>query len=164
MLRILRKNRFENLTAPTLIGECLVCFGSTNGERQRMEDCRFSVTGIFCVHSRHLLFEGVGVRGVVLPVLAVYFSQSVYIAHLAGSGLRIIASDRLCPVQSIASGCHVAVAPQTVVMRHRDAPLHHGTFRILTGKFSKGLPTLLVLERMQQRHRSVETSARSLRA
>src|SRR5215469_7357876 len=58
----------------------------------------------------------------------------------------------------------VAVVPQTVVMRHRNAPLCHGALRVLTGDLAKGWPGLFVLERMQQRHRAIETVFERFRA
>jgi hypothetical protein len=41
-------------------------------------------------------------------------------------------------------------------MGHGYAPLRHRTLRILPGDLSKSLPRLLILERMQQRHRTIE--------
>src|SRR6266496_680701 len=45
-------------------------------------------------------------------------------------------------------------------MRHGNAPLRHGTLRILAGNAGESFPHLFVLERVQQSHSPVETSGK----
>src|SRR5712692_4653798 len=158
MVGLLGENRFEYLAALTLIGKGLIGFGRRNGEREGVEDSSFTVIGICRPHRAHLLLEGLGVSVSVFTVVAVNFRQSVDKCCFAGRGPRIGSSDLLGLVEGIGSGRHVTVVPQTMVVRHGNAPLRHGTFRILTGDFSKGLPGLLVLERMQQGNGTIEAA------
>jgi hypothetical protein len=103
-----------------------------------MEDGGFSVIRISRLQGSHFLLVNLRVSVFVLSVLPIDFSQRVNVALFAGRGLGIGARDVVLSAPRIPPGSHVAVMPQTVLMRLVNATLRHRTGRFLSGDSAEG--------------------------
>jgi len=84
------------------------------------------------------------VRVFILAVLFVDFDKCVDVSTLAGSGGGVMSSDFLALVEGFAAGVGIAVMPEAVIVRHGNAPIRHGTLRIVSRNIVESLPCLLV--------------------
>src|SRR5260370_28520571 len=152
VVRLLCENRCKYFATLTLIGEGLVGFGSGDDEREGVEDSSFVVSWVRRLYRTHPLLESLGVTESGFAVITLNFRQSVDVGYFASRGLPIGVRDLPCLLEGLSPVSHIAVAPQTMVVRHRHSPLCHATFWIWTGDFTEGLSCLVIRKGMHHCH------------
>ena len=157
MVRLLLQDRFENFAAFPLVSQRFVRFRRRNVQHQRVADGGFAVVWVCGLHCPHVFLEGLRVGRAALAVLAVNFSQSVDVSLFPRRSPRIRGCNVLCPQNCGPPGSQVTVLPQTMIVRHGDTPVGHGTLGILTADFYKCFPGLFVLKRVQERNCTIKT-------
>ena len=93
MLWLAREDRLEDLATLALVGKSLVSLRRSDGQGERMENCRLAVIGISSLHLTHLLLEGLRVRIDIFSILAVNFRESFDVNLFPRSGLGVLLRD-----------------------------------------------------------------------
>src|SRR5438270_6850083 len=117
------KDGLQDFATLALMTESLVGLGSGEVQSDCMEDGCFTVIWISHLQGAHLLLVSLRVSVFVLSVLPIDLSQGIDVTLFAGRGMGSRVCNIACSVPCLPPGRHVPVMPQTVVMRHRHAPL-----------------------------------------
>ena len=149
MVRVPGKDRFQNLAALALVRKSLV--GLRRGDRQcqSVKNRGFVVIRICSLERGHFLLKSLRVEDLVLAIFFVNFGKSFDITFLARGRAGVYRRNLLRLADGHASGIHIAVTPQTVIMRHGHAPISHRAVGILIRDIHKRFARLFVLEGMQ---------------
>src|SRR5207248_263788 len=104
----------------------------------------------------HFLLEHLRVRSLVLAVILVNFGQSFDVGFFAPRGARVRCGSLLGLLDSYATGIQVSVVPKSMIVRHGDSPVSHGTCGILLRDLQESFASSFILKRMQQRYRAIK--------
>src|SRR5205823_8393284 len=86
------------------------------------------------------------------------------VGFFAPRGARVRCGSLLGLLHSYTTGIQVSVVPKSMIVRHGDSPVRHGTGGILLCDLQESFASSFILKRMQQRYRAIKCRGNLRRA